>query len=64
MVDAVAEGESGLLAEPGNAQQFAEAVCALLQNPLPGERIRRFAEQFAWPRFGEKLYRALVDQPE
>jgi phosphatidylinositol alpha-1,6-mannosyltransferase len=61
VVDAVAEGESGRLAEPGNAGQFAEAVCALLRNPLPRERIRRFAEQFAWPRFGEKLCRALGD---
>jgi phosphatidylinositol alpha-1,6-mannosyltransferase len=61
VVDAVSEGESGRLVEPGNAKQFAEAVCALLQNPLPRDRIRRFAEPFAWPRFGEKLCRVLWD---
>jgi phosphatidylinositol alpha-1,6-mannosyltransferase len=63
VVDAVGVEESGRLAEPGNARQFADAVCALLRNPLPRERIRHFAEQFAWPRFGEKLYRTLVDTP-
>ncbi|MDR0379850.1 MAG: glycosyltransferase family 4 protein, partial [Candidatus Accumulibacter sp.] len=57
VVDAVGVGESGRLVDPGDARGFAEAVCASLRNPLPRDRIRRFAEQFAWPVFGEKLYR-------
>jgi phosphatidylinositol alpha-1,6-mannosyltransferase len=60
--DAVSEGKSGLLIEPGNAEHFAEAVCTLLQNPLPSAPIRHFAEQFAWPRFGEKIHQALLDR--
>jgi phosphatidylinositol alpha-1,6-mannosyltransferase len=60
VVDAVGEGESGSLVAPGDADGFADAVCSLLKNPLPPDRIRRFAEAFAWPRFGEKLCRVLL----
>jgi phosphatidylinositol alpha-1,6-mannosyltransferase len=60
VVDAVSEGISGLLVEPGDVKGFAEAVCTLLRNPLSSVRIRCFAEQFAWSRFGEKLSRVLL----
>ena len=60
VVDAVSDGESGTLVPPGDTVAFAEAVCALLRNPLPPERIRRFAKEFAWPRFGEKLCQCLL----
>ena len=55
VVDAVAEGESGALLAPGDAAGFAGAVLRLLAQPLPSQRVRDFAEHFAWPRFGTAL---------
>ena len=55
VVDAVAEDESGTLISPGDAEGFAAAVLRLLAQPLPAERVRAFAERFAWPRFGAAL---------
>ncbi|MDR2165288.1 MAG: glycosyltransferase family 4 protein [Zoogloeaceae bacterium] len=55
VVDAVREGVSGYLAPAGDAQAFAGLVCRALEQTLPKTGIRRFAEQFAWPRFGEKI---------
>ncbi len=58
VVDAVADGISGSLVPPGDAQAFADAVLRLLQRPLPAQRIRRFADDFTWPRFSARLMRA------
>ena len=55
VVDAVVDGQSGALLSPGDAQGFAAAVLRLLAQPLPAERVRAFAERFAWPRFGAAL---------
>jgi phosphatidylinositol alpha-1,6-mannosyltransferase len=55
VVDAVREGVSGYLAPAGDARAFAELVCHALEQKLPETAIRHFAEQFAWPRFGEKI---------
>jgi phosphatidylinositol alpha-1,6-mannosyltransferase len=55
VVDAVRDGVSGYLAPAGDAQAFAGLICRALEQTLPKTEIRRFAEQFAWPRFGEKV---------
>jgi phosphatidylinositol alpha-1,6-mannosyltransferase len=55
VVDAVSEGASGYLIEPGNAPAFAAQVCHALEHKLPEASIRRFAAQFAWEKFGEKI---------
>lgn len=56
VVDAVAEGESGRLIEPGNHLAFANAVARTLAER---EALRSpcvaFARGFAWPTFGAQL---------
>lgn len=60
VIDAVAEGKSGQLVSPGDYPGFATAVVGLLD---AGKTLQssctRFAEQFAWPRFGESVFREL-----
>lgn len=63
VVDAVAEEESGSLIPPDDAEGFAAAVLRLLAQPLPVERVRSFAERFAWPRFGVAI-RRILQSPE
>lgn len=53
--DAVGDGVSGYLIEPGDSQAFAKAVLRLAENPLDKKKIQAFAANFAWPVFGEKL---------
>lgn len=60
VVDAVADGVSGRLVPPGDAESFAAAVLDLLQHPLERQGIRRFAEGFAWDSFGARLAVALA----
>ena len=55
VVDAVADDVSGILVSPENARDFAAVVLRLLAQPLPAERVRAFAERFAWPQFGAAL---------
>jgi phosphatidylinositol alpha-1,6-mannosyltransferase len=55
VIDAVAEGVSGYLLEPGENDAFAASVLRLLDNPLPKDGIRAFAEKFAWAHFGNRL---------
>ncbi|MDR2688242.1 MAG: glycosyltransferase family 4 protein [Azoarcus sp.] len=62
VVDAVGEGVSGRLVAPGDDEAFARAALDLLENRLPADRVRQFAMQFAWPRFGEKLWAGLERQ--
>jgi len=60
VVDAVAEGQSGRLIEPGNARAFADAVINQLREPADKKKLRAFAQEFAWERFGAKLYKQLT----
>jgi phosphatidylinositol alpha-1,6-mannosyltransferase len=55
VIDAVSEGVSGYLVEPGNAPAFAKQVCRALEQQLPEAGIHHFAEQFAWKKFGNKI---------
>ncbi|WP_329742485.1 glycosyltransferase family 4 protein [Dyella sp. A6] len=61
VVDAVAEGESGCLVASDDYAGFAEAVRRVLSGcgSLSGSS-RVFAEQFIWPRFGERLWQLLL----
>lgn len=62
VVDAVAEDISGRLVASGNAEGFAQAVLALLAEPIPVEKICAFAESFAWGRFGERIDNVINDE--
>lgn len=61
VVDAVADGISGRLVPPGDADAFAAAVKGLLQRPLPEVQIQEFARRFAWEVFGESICHALEE---
>jgi phosphatidylinositol alpha-1,6-mannosyltransferase len=55
VVEAVRDGENGLLVEPANAQALADAIATLLDSPLPKARVHAFAMQFSWENFGSKI---------
>jgi phosphatidylinositol alpha-1,6-mannosyltransferase len=55
VTDAVSDGISGRLVTPGDTRGFAQAVLTLLAEPLPKERIRSFADGFAWKHFGAQI---------
>jgi phosphatidylinositol alpha-1,6-mannosyltransferase len=59
VVDAVAPGESGWLAPPGDAAGFAAATLRALDAPPGAERCRAFAQGFAWEAFGRGIEREL-----
>lgn len=60
VTDAVADGVSGRLVQPGDAAGFAAATLDLLSHPLSHEGFRRFAEKFAWQTFGECVAQVLL----
>lgn len=53
--ESVAEGLSGRLVAPGDAQGFARAVMELYAKPLPEAGVRSFASRFEWTRFGAAM---------
>tara|TARA_Y100001001_G_scaffold163981_1_gene194625 strand:+ start:1338 stop:2489 length:1152 start_codon:yes stop_codon:yes gene_type:complete len=57
VVDAVAEGQSGHLAQADNYQAFSCALATALSTERLTWRAKslRFVEPFAWPAFGERL---------
>lgn len=59
--DAVGEGKSGRLIEPGDFEAFARAVIETINNhsALPTS-ARTFAETFAWPHFDARLLELLA----
>ena len=57
--DAVAEGQSGCLVDPGDSSGFGYAAISLLERPLDPERIVAFAQSFSWDRIGRQLAKAL-----
>jgi L-malate glycosyltransferase len=68
--EVITEGKSGLLVPPGDAPALAEALIALLENPLMLERMRQGCREEAG-RFSidtytarlEELYRAVAAHP-
>ncbi|MGB3070991.1 MAG: glycosyltransferase family 4 protein [Ottowia sp.] len=62
IVDAVKQGKSGHLVPPGDYAALTQAVLQVLSTP-PGswrDTTYNFAQQFAWPTFGDTLYAALT----
>jgi phosphatidylinositol alpha-1,6-mannosyltransferase len=55
VTDAVAHGDSGYLIDPGDDDAFVRAILRHLEEDPRAWALssRRFAERFAWPRFGE-----------
>lgn len=64
-VDAVVDGDTGLLVDPEDHIAVGNALVDLLQNPdrrrAMGEAGARRAEDFAWPRTAERISRLVVD---
>ena len=60
VADAVADGVSGILIDPRDADSFASAAIALLNQPLDPNGAREHAKQFAWERVGERLAQELL----
>ena len=62
IVDAVAPGQSGYLAEKNNYKKLSEYTIKLLQQPLSDAGIRHFAQDFAWASFGDGVAAALEEK--
>ena len=58
VVDAVADGVSGRLVAPGDAEIFSHAILQLLISP-GNAAIRAFAQGFTWDMFRKKVEAAL-----
>lgn len=59
VVDAVAEGISGHLAQAGDGAAFAACVLGLLDQRLSEEPLRAFAGRFSWEKFGAAIHNEL-----
>jgi phosphatidylinositol alpha-1,6-mannosyltransferase len=62
--DAVASGVSGTLVPAGDYEGMAKAILENASVEVPGEvraRCRKFAERFAWDRYGAELNRICQD---
>jgi len=60
VVDAVLDGETGLLVEPDNPNAVADAVCEILSDPALAQRLgengrRRVEEELNWRTFTKRL---------
>src|SRR3546814_11820946 len=56
--DAVLDGTSGVLVQPGDEVGFAEAVDRTLSVGFVRESVRGWAEQFDWHLFGDAIERS------
>jgi len=65
VVDAVAQGQSGRLVEPGDYAALAQAVTQTRGDGVGAWRdgAMAFAQRFAWPAFGDQLRAALWYSP-
>ena len=64
-LDAIRDGETGLLVDPSSHVAVADAVAGLLEDPERcarlGEAATRHASAFAWPRIAERVEEVLLD---
>jgi len=65
VVDAVLDGETGLLVEPEDPEALADAIVRLIEDPELARRLgengrRRVEAELNWGRFTERLLDALV----
>lgn len=67
-LDAVIDGETGLLVDPLDSVAVAEAIVRLLGDEQLARRLgaagQARAQQFTWPRVAERVERLLLDQIE
>jgi len=64
VVEAIREGETGLLVDPSNPRELAEKVLYLLSHPreaeaLGGQGLHWVRQTFNWDRYTEEAYRLL-----
>ncbi|MCL2021731.1 MAG: glycosyltransferase family 4 protein [Betaproteobacteria bacterium] len=64
VVDAVEDGVSGVLVQPGNHAAFAQAIVRLLEQPLAVEQMCAFAAGFEWSFFAKKIEKVLSSLPD
>ncbi|MPV36584.1 glycosyltransferase family 4 protein [Georgenia subflava] len=60
LAEVITDGRSGVLVEPGSAEQLAGAVAALADDPERAARLAREGRQEATTRFGVDPYRARI----
>lgn len=59
VVDAIAQGVSGMLVTPGDSTGFVAAVTAMIDRPLDDAPMLAFAAQFDWEAFGRQVRNVL-----
>ena len=64
----VVDGVTGLLAEPGNANDLAHQIAKLLDDPSLRRQMgiagrRQFEQEFTWEYVIDRYYRPLLSQP-
>lgn len=64
IIDAVSHDKSGFLVEQNNYSDLGKYILKALQQPPDKENIQRFALEFTWARFNEKIFNALKYSPE
>jgi len=67
VVDAVLEGETGLIVEPDQPEALAEAILRLLEDPALARRLgengkRRVKSELNWTRFTERMLEAVEER--
>jgi phosphatidylinositol alpha-1,6-mannosyltransferase len=64
-LDAIADGETGILVDPRSHIEVADAVSGLLEDPERSRRMgaaaAQFATRFAWPRVAEEVEAVLLE---
>jgi phosphatidyl-myo-inositol dimannoside synthase len=65
VVDAVSEGKSGFLVQPGDYSSFVDAVLTAVDcKKALSASARQFADGFSWPLFGERIMRELFGRAD